>query len=98
MKGTLGGLARVQKIVEDLRTFTRIDRAEEERCDLKECLESTLAIAGPALKDGGVQVTVEWAELPMLRCKPAELSQVFLNLLINAAQAVECRGRGTVAS
>ncbi|WP_441286236.1 sensor histidine kinase [Sorangium sp. KYC3313] len=94
VKGTLGGLARVQKIVEDLRTFTRIDRAEEERCDLKECLESTLAIAGPALKDGGVQVTVEWAELPKLRCKPAELSQVFLNLLINAAQAVECRGRG----
>ncbi|HTN91071.1 MAG TPA: ATP-binding protein, partial [Sorangium sp.] len=38
--------------------------------------------------------TVEWGELPRLRCKPAELSQVFLNLLINAAQAVACRGRG----
>jgi signal transduction histidine kinase len=39
-------------------------------------------------------VTVEWADLPKVRCKPAELGQVFLNLLINAVQAVECRGRG----
>ncbi|WP_437282914.1 ATP-binding protein [Sorangium sp. So ce375] len=94
VKGTLGGLARVQKIVEDLRSFTRIDMAEEPCCDLRECLASTLAIAGPALRDGGVRVTVDWADLPQLPCKPAELGQVFLNLLINAAQAVECRGRG----
>ncbi|WP_438030685.1 sensor histidine kinase [Sorangium sp. So ce233] len=94
VKGTLGGLARVQKIVEDLRTFARLDQAEVELSDLRESLESTLAIAGPALKSSGVQVTLEWAELPRLRCKPAELSQVFLNVLINAAQAVECRGRG----
>ncbi|WP_437786743.1 sensor histidine kinase [Sorangium sp. So ce1097] len=94
VKGTLGGLARVQKIVEDLRTFARLDHAEEELCDLRESLESTLAIAGPTLKSSGVQVTLEWGELPRLRCKPGELSQVFLNLLINAAQAVECRGKG----
>ncbi|MGK3983716.1 ATP-binding protein [Sorangium sp. So ce136] len=94
VKGTLGGLARVQKIVEDLRTFARLDQTEVELSDLRESLESTLAIAGPALKSDGVQVTVEWGELPRLRCKPAELSQVFLNLLINAAQAVACRGRG----
>ncbi|MGK3993591.1 sensor histidine kinase [Sorangium sp. So ce1024] len=94
VKGTLGGLARVQKIVEDLRTFARIDHAEEELSDVRESLESTLAIAGPMLKSSGVQVTLEWGELPRLRCKPAELSQVFLNLLINAAQAVEHRGKG----
>ncbi|WP_438011659.1 ATP-binding protein [Sorangium sp. So ce321] len=95
VKGTLGGLARVQKIVEDLRTFARLDQTEVELSDLRESLESTLAIAGPALKNDGIQVTVEWGELPKLRCKPAELSQVFLNLLINAAQAVACRGRGS---
>lgn len=94
VKGTLGGLARVQKIVEDLRTFARLDHAEVELSDLRESLESTLAIAGPTLKSIGVQVTLEWGELPRLRCKPGELSQVFLNLLINAAQAVECRGKG----
>ncbi|KYG03958.1 histidine kinase [Sorangium cellulosum] len=94
VKGTLGGLARVQKIVEDLRIFARLDQAEVERSDLRESLESTLAIAGPALRSGGVQVTVAWDDLPKVRCKPAELSQVFLNLLINAAQAVECRGPG----
>ncbi|WP_437650910.1 sensor histidine kinase [Sorangium sp. So ce362] len=94
VKGTLGGLARVQKIVADLRTFARLDQAEVEQSDLRESLETTLAIAGPALKSGGVQVLVEWADLPKVRCKPAELSQVFLNLLINAVQAVECRGRG----
>ncbi|XXX82404.1 ATP-binding protein [Sorangium sp. So ce134] len=94
VRGTLGGLARVQKIVEDLRSFARLDQAEIERSDLRESLESTLAIAGPALKSGGVQVTVDWGDLPKVRCKPAELSQVFLNLLINAAQAVECRGPG----
>ncbi|WP_437821131.1 sensor histidine kinase [Sorangium sp. So ce1078] len=94
VKGTLGGLARVQQIVKDLGTFARLDQAEVEHSDLRESLESTLAIASPALKSGGVEVSVEWTDLPKVRCKPAELSQVFLNLLINAAQAVECRGPG----
>ncbi|WP_437681812.1 sensor histidine kinase [Sorangium sp. So ce131] len=94
VKGTLVGLSRVQKIVEHLRTFARLDRAEEELSDLREILASTLEIAGPALKRGDVQVTVAWADLKELRCKPAELGQVFLNLIINAVQAVEPRGRG----
>ncbi|AUX42340.1 histidine kinase [Sorangium cellulosum] len=94
VKGTLVGLSRVQKIVEHLRTFARLDRAEEELSDLREILASTLEIAGPALKSGDVQVTVAWADLPALCCKPAELGQVFLNLIINAVQAVERRGRG----
>ncbi|MGK4004540.1 ATP-binding protein [Sorangium sp. So ce1036] len=94
VKGTLAGLSRVQRIVENLRTFMRIDRADVELSDLRESLDSTLEIAGPMLKGADVRVTIDWADLPRLRCMPAEIGQVFLNLLINAVQAVECRGRG----
>ena len=90
------GLLRVKQIVEDLRRFSRLDEAERKDADLDATLRSTLTIAGPELRKRRVSVRLETAGLPRLVCYPAELSQVFLNLIINAAQAIGGDGALTI--
>ncbi|MCD6580520.1 MAG: PAS domain S-box protein [Desulfuromusa sp.] len=88
---SLDGSERVRKIVQNLKTFSRVDQAEEQLADLNECLESTIAIVWNEIK---YKATLEkdLAELPDLYCSPQELSQVFTNILVNAAQAIEKDG------
>jgi len=85
------GLERVRKIVLDLRDFSRAGDAAWEHANLNDCIESTLNILGNELK---YKCTVHkrFAELPPLRCIPSQLGQVFMNLLMNAAQAIETQG------
>jgi PAS domain S-box-containing protein len=85
------GLLRVKRIVEQLRTFSRLDEAEFKTASIEECIASALPIASAALGKR-VQVSVNVAHLPPIPCRPAELSQVFLNLIVNAAQAIEGEG------
>ncbi|MEZ4732105.1 MAG: ATP-binding protein [Caldilineaceae bacterium] len=92
---SLNGLARVRKIVENLRTFSRLDEAEYKLADLREGIESTLLIAQPALKKR-IRVELALGALPLLYCRPAELNQVFLNLILNAAQAIADQGAITI--
>ncbi len=88
---SLDGSERVRKIVQNLKTFSRVDQAEAQSADLNECLESTIDIVWNEIK---YKSTLEknLAELPDLYCSPQELSQVFTNILINAAQAIEKDG------
>ncbi len=85
---TREGIARVKRIVEDLRTFSRLDEALVQEADLASSLRSTLALVRPTLEDADVTVVYDERPLPRLRCKPVELSQVFLNVVVNATQAV----------
>jgi len=86
------GLGRVKKIVTELRTFSRLDEAELKMVNLTECIESTLTIAETQLKHR-VEVLLEINHLPEIACYPAELNQVFLNLILNAAQAIDGTGQ-----
>ena len=88
---SLDGSERVRKIVQNLKTFSRVDQAEEQLADLNECLESTIAIVWNELKYKA-HLEKDFAELPDLYCSPQELSQVFTNILVNAAQAIEKEG------
>lgn len=88
---SLDGSGRVRKIVQNLKTFSRVDQAEEQLADLNECLESTIAIVWNELKYKA-QLEKDFAELPDIYCSPQELSQVFTNILVNAAQAIEKKG------
>ncbi|MDD2810050.1 GAF domain-containing protein [Rhodoferax sp.] len=94
---SLEGLARVKKIVLDLRDFARIDHEDWQDADLLAGLESTLNVARNELK---YKATVVKAlqPLPAVRCHLAQLNQVFLNLLVNAAQAIETQGQITLRS
>lgn len=91
IESSMNGLQRVKRIVEELRTFSRLDEAESKLASMQDCIESTLPIASAALGKN-IQVSVDVAHLPSIPCRPAELSQVFLNLIINAAQAIDGPG------
>lgn len=92
---SLGGLVRVEKIVSDLKDFSHLDQAEWQIVDLHAGLESTLNVVAHELKYKAVLVK-EYGELPLVECLPFQLNQVFLNLLINAAQAIEGQGKITI--
>jgi len=88
---SLDGSERVRKIVQNLKTFSRVDQSEEQLADLNECLESTIAIVWNEIKYKAT-LEKELADLPDIHCNPQELNQVFTNILVNAAQAIEKNG------
>ncbi len=89
------GLERVKRIVLDLRDFSHVDEAEWKAVDIHACLESTLNVVWSELKYK-VTLVKDYSELPEITCLPSQLSQVFMNILINAAQAIEERGTITL--
>ncbi|MBW2712744.1 MAG: GAF domain-containing protein, partial [Deltaproteobacteria bacterium] len=85
------GTERVKKIVEDLRTFSRLDHAELSEVDLNHSIESTVSLMRPRLRDG-VVVEKHYGELPPVRCFSGQLNQVFMNILVNACDAIAGEG------
>jgi signal transduction histidine kinase len=83
------GITRVRKIVQDLKDFSRADTAQTwEPADLHRCLDSTLSVVWNELKYKA-EVLKEYGELPEVECVPSQLNQVFMNLMVNAAHAIE---------
>ncbi len=91
------GTERVKKIVQDLRTFSRMDQAEVQLVDLHEEIDRTLALMEPRLKNR-IAIERDYGELPRVRCNPGQLNQVFLNLLMNACDAIEKDGTVRIVS
>jgi signal transduction histidine kinase len=89
------GTERVKRIVQDLRTFSRTDHADLQEVCLNEEIDRTLSLMEPRLK-GGIQIERDYGELPRVRCFAGQLNQVFMNLLMNACDALEGRGVITV--
>ncbi len=85
------GADRIRAIVSDLKDFSHVDRPELEEADLNHGLKSTLNIAWNEIKYRA-EVETDLGEIPLVRCYPQQLNQVFLNLLVNAAQAMEEKG------
>lgn len=88
---SLEGANRVRRIVQDLKSFSRVDQAECCRTNLNEALETTINIAWNELKYIAT-LDKKLGEIPDIVCYPQQLNQVFLNLLVNAAQAMEKQG------
>ena len=82
------GIRRVRQIVRDLTDFSHMDDAQWHRADLHKGLESTLNIVHTELRYVA-DVIREYGELPEVECLPSQLNQVFLNILVNAAQAIK---------
>lgn len=95
IKESLDGANRVRRIVQDLKSFSRLDQAELTHANLNECLETTINIAWNELKYIAT-LEREFGDIPQISCNPQQLNQVFLNLLVNAAQAMEQQGVITV--
>ncbi|HOJ13068.1 MAG TPA: PAS domain S-box protein [Deltaproteobacteria bacterium] len=94
---SLEGAERVKKIVHDLKSFSRSDAPEETEADLNECIESTINIVWNEIKYKA-RLRKDLGELPSVRCYPQQINQVFMNLLVNAAHAIDGSGEIIVKS
>ena len=86
---------RIDTIVRSLRNFARLDEAERKPADLHEGLDSTLTLTAHLMRER-VAVVREYGTLPPIDCYPNQLNQVFLNILVNAAQAIDGKGEVTL--
>ncbi|HBA88514.1 MAG TPA: peptidylprolyl isomerase [Geobacter sp.] len=91
----LDGAERVKKIVMELKSFSRLDESEQKQANLNEGMESTINIVWNELKFKA-ELKKEYGEIPTTLCNLGQLNQVFMNLLMNAAQAMEDFGVITV--
>ena len=91
------GLSQLGSLVQNLKGFSRVDRDGMDSIDLNEGIESALMIAQHQMRDR-VRVVKHLSPLPKVRCMPSQMNQVFLNLITNAAQAIEGDGTLTVES
>jgi PAS domain S-box-containing protein len=92
---SIDGVLRVKRLVQALRAFARLDEAEDKDATIRDCVDSALTIASGLLGDR-VSVTLDLDHLPAIRCYPAELNQVFLNLIMNAGQSIPAGRAGRI--
>lgn len=82
------GAERVRDIVQNLRTFSRLDEAELKRTDIHEGIESTIRILSRYFSVGSIELVRDFGDVPTIEAYSAKLNQVWMNLLVNAAQAL----------
>ncbi len=85
------GINRIREFIQDLKTFVREETGTAQQADLNKLLQVTLRMLRHELKYK-VQMRLDFGPLPLVRCYPTQLNQVFVNLLVNAAHAIEQRG------
>ncbi len=89
------GANRVKEIVQNLKSFSRVDQEALQLTDINDCLESTINMVWNELKYN-CEVVREYGELPLTQCYPQLLNQVFVNLLVNGSHAIKDKGVITV--
>jgi len=91
IKESLDGAERVNKIVQDMKSFSRINEKEDNLADINAGLDSTINIVWNELKYKAVLIK-DYGDIPMTKCNQGQINQIFMNLLINAAHAIEKNG------
>ncbi|MBI4309911.1 MAG: GHKL domain-containing protein [Candidatus Omnitrophica bacterium] len=88
---TQRGIERIQKIVMDLRTFAREDHGAIDFVKIEEVIDSILSIVQNELKYKA-ELKKNYGDTPLVKCNTQRVGQVFINLLVNAIQAIEKKG------
>ncbi len=86
------GASRIRDIMQNLRTFSRLDEAELKKVDIHAGLEATIRLLSQYYNSSQIILKRKYADLPAVKCFASQLNQVWVNLLTNAAQAL---GKGT---
>jgi PAS domain S-box-containing protein len=92
---SMDGLDRIKRIVQDMKDFSHVGGGDVLVANLETGLDSTLNVVWNELKYKA-EVIKEYGGVPEIECIPSQLNQVFMNLLVNAAHAIDNRGRITV--
>ncbi len=93
LDSTRRGVKRVADIVQNLRGFARLDRAEVDQADVHEAIRTALEMIRGRIDRRAISIEENFGEVPEVAASPAQLNQVFLNLLVNALQAIEATQR-----
>jgi signal transduction histidine kinase len=91
------GTIRVRDIVQGLKNFARLDESQMQDCDINIGLQDTIKIAWNDLKYK-CALNLDLGEIPVIHCNPGQLNQVFLNLIINAADAMQDEGNLSITT
>jgi two-component system NtrC family sensor kinase len=91
-----GGAERICEVVQNLRLFSRLDEAEVKKVDIHEGLESTVRLLSQYYGSGRLTLERAYGGLPPVDCYAGQLNQVWMNLLVNAAQASNPHGAVSV--
>jgi two-component system NtrC family sensor kinase len=83
---------RIRSVIRGLKTISRVDTGEPRKVNLNEHLRDTLKLTQAEFRKR-ITVDTDFGDLPEVECYPQMLNQVFLNLLVNAGQAIEGEGR-----
>jgi PAS domain S-box-containing protein len=94
--GISSGFEQMTNLVRSMRNFARLDEAEMKKADINEGVKNCLLMVGHLLKDKDIELATQYGALPLVECFPAQLNQVFLNLIGNAIHAVEDKPDGKV--
>jgi two-component system, NtrC family, sensor kinase len=84
---SVDGLKQMSSLVLNLKGFARVDRDGMDSVNLNDSIKSSLTIASHQLRDR-ITVETEFGQIPLVKCMPSQINQVFLNLITNAAQAM----------
>ncbi len=95
IKESKEGLERIRKIVFDLNSFARKDAGERKPGNINDIIENMLNIISGKLKYK-TEIKKEYGEIPMLKCNIQQIGQVFMNILVNAAQSIKDKGTITI--
>jgi signal transduction histidine kinase len=90
-RDSIAGLGELTEMAQSLKDFSRLDRAPIASFDVNAGLDKTLVIAKNIVKSKAT-VNKFYGELPEIECSPSQINQVFLNIITNAAQAIEKQG------
>jgi signal transduction histidine kinase len=91
----LSGLDQIRELVMNLKNFSRLDRERVSGFNLNEGLDNVLLLAKPVLKSR-IKVIKEFGDITFVACSPSQVNQVFLNVITNAAQAIDAEKGGTI--
>ncbi len=91
IQDSIEGLEQLAEMAQSLKDFSRLDRATIGEFNVNEGLDKSLLIAKNVLKHK-VTVNKHYGDVPAVRCSPSQINQVFLNLIKNAADAIEGEG------
>jgi two-component system NtrC family sensor kinase len=83
------GAERIREVVQNLRVFSRLDEADFKRAEIHQGIESTIRLLSRYYSGGHITLRREYGNLPPVNCYAGQLNQVWMNLLVNAAQAIE---------
>jgi len=91
LQDSIDGLEELTELAQSLKDFSRLDRSRHGEFNVNDGLDKTLLIAKNRLKNK-ITVHKHYGDVPTIQCSPSQINQIFLNLLTNAADAIEESG------